>query len=787
MLAHVRFPTVVPPSTFGTHLCTLTTDRGRFPAGVWGIVNTFTLGSKDERKCVLRDVAHCPYSRRYFTHREDPKQFAQAMAATLRHRDAQSVLTIAHHLGCHFKPSHFENIVYTLSSHGYWASIPPLVSLAKQQSGRASLRLLNWKLRAYIECHRFNKLDGVMEEFTQDSIAPTRRTFHLLVSGYLRNRDLNSAKRWMEEMGKAGFPPDASTYALIVTAYRSLGLDPRVHARALDSLRDVDARSATRVLNSIVQQLLDVGDESGALRYIQIFSLLSNVSNTDVKKVVAAYPSSVQSGVSAASSNRLTPDAATFTILINYLANQRRLCQIQKLLGCLTETEIKPDSGMVAALIRAYTLNHRDDMAVSLLAAMLHSESAVRTLCGLMGVKLAPDLPIDVKGVSLTVHVFNAILRRIMEIRGPGGARFVFRMMRNRDIRPSEATIGIFLDYLDRTEGATPCQLIHVLQNMSTATLAPTLRHLHVILRSVLRHQKYLVHGSGWDATASKFSPTRDPVAASSHGHRALLSSDHFGSCRSDGLSGRFRYDPLLRSMILHLLRRGVKHDRATVAMRLRHHAMVDPTLDSAKDVLRHMTEQGMHPNQYHYSALMDGYAKGGDMHGAEQTMQTARRAGFKPGVVMYTILIAGYGRQGKPELAMRAFRRMVSAGVAPDVPAIDALAHAYFAVGGYKVARHVLLQLWPQVKPFPREFQNATLKQLATVFRADSQGRVSRKQPLTREQRRLFERKIRGFQREWKLLEPLQGPRLLSRRLNGCRRWMLSLTNNGNCNIIAD
>ncbi|KAI6132738.1 hypothetical protein EV401DRAFT_2193390 [Pisolithus croceorrhizus] len=580
-------------------------DCGRYPSGVIVMVDAFTSGTNKQRKRILREIQECPAARGYFVHRETSRQLAQAMALTTLPCRALSVMIIAHRLGCHFKSNHFESVAYHLSLREHWSSVPLLVSLARHHCGRATARLLNWKMRALIECRRFDQLDYIMTEFIRDNIKPIRRTFHLLLSAHLRNQDLDAAKRVIQMMENAGFSADASTHALICTVYRSLGLDTQVHARALDALHSIDSRMATRVLNSIVQHFLDVGDELGAAQYIEYFGLtgvdVSSPLGNNITKVVGAslptrHPTCPTNIV------RVTPDAATFTMLIDYLASKRHFTQVRNLLTRLAEADVKPDSGVP---------------------------------------------PIDARDVPLAVHAFNAILGRAMELRGLSGARFIFRAMRARGITPSSTTIEIFLDYLDRTENATPHQLIRVLRSMSTTISGLTLRHLHIILRSILRREKYLFHGSGCNATASRFSPLRESTSALPQG-RILLDGDTFNIDDGTKSCRQFTYDSSLRPIVLSLSRRAIRGDRATIAMRLRHESMVDPSLDTARDVLRHMVDQGMHPNQYHYVALMDGYAKCGNMRVAEHIMRAARGAGFKPEVVMYTVLITGYGRQGQ-------------------------------------------------------------------------------------------------------------------------------------------
>ncbi|KAH0838393.1 hypothetical protein J3R83DRAFT_6700 [Lanmaoa asiatica] len=703
----------------------------------------------------MSDINASPKWRRYIRQRESARRLAQFLASTSRPSRAHSVMTLAHALGCRFKPNHFETIVYQHSLKQHWSLIPPLVALARDQCGKTTARLLNWKIRAFIECHRFGRLDHVLEEFARDTVQPNRRTFHLLVSGHLRNQDLDSAKRCLQLMEKAGFPVDASTHALIVTAYRSLGLDPQVHARAFEALRHVDVRTSTRMLNSIIQHFLDVGDEPSAAEHIN--RMIAPVTS---RRETARQPGGTTTGAdgvvsslidtSPPSSRRtpaIHPDAATFTILINYLSSRRQFHRVHKVLNRMVEIGVKPDAGVVAALIRTYSLSGRDDMAMSLLAAMLESDADAQSVLALLRAKSISQLPINVKGIGLTVHVFNAALPRVMEIRGLSGARFIIRIMQSNGIQSNAATVEVFLNYLDRVEHIETCQLTQVLRSMSRKVHGPTIRHLNIVLRNALHREKHRVHGTGWDTTAAKFSSIRRYTLTFPEDYN-ILNSENFDPSGSH----HHPYDnSSIRSTVLALSRKGVKSDRTTFAMWLKHEGIADPTLGSAKSVFRHMVDKGMHPNRYHFTSLMDGFVRAGDMQTAERVMRSAKAAGFAPDVVMWTVLISGYGRKGEPGLAMRTFRTMVAAGIPPDVPAIDALAHAYFAVGAYSVARNVLLELWPQVKPFPSELKNAPLKQLARIFRQHGDPGAACKESLTPRQQRSFNRKLRQALREWK------------------------------------
>ncbi|KAG9314457.1 hypothetical protein JVU11DRAFT_5254 [Chiua virens] len=727
---------------------------GHFPSGILNIIDTFSSGTNQQVATIISEINASFKLRRYIRQRESARRLAQFLASTSRPTRALSLMTLAHALGCRFKPNHFESVLHQLSLKQRWSLIPPLVSLARDQCGKTTARLLNWKLRAFIECHRFNRLDHVLEEFARDNVLPTQRTFHLLVSGHLRNQDLDSAKRNLQSMERAGFPVDPSTHALIVTAYRSLGLDTQVHARAFAALRHVDAQTSTRIFNSIIQHFLDVGDESTAVAHINRM-LSPGPSN----KEAPCQPGDATTGADGVVSPLIDPfprssentpvihaDAATFTILINYLNNQRQFHRVHNVLNCMVEFDVKPDSGVVAALIRTYCLSGRDDMAMGMLAAASESDADSRSILAFLRLKVIPQLPLDVNGIGLTTHILNAALPRIMEIHGLGGARFIFRIMRSRGIQVNAATIEVFLNYLDRLEHIETSQMSQVLRTISRKIHGPTIRHLNIVLRNALRRENHRIFGTGWDTTAAKFSPTRRHKPPENSRVFKFEDFDPDGSHLD-----LMRNHPCIRSTIFALARKGVKSDRATFAMWLKHEGTTDPTLGTAKSVFRHMVDRGMHPNRHHFISLMDGFIRAGDTQAAELVMRSAEAAGFKPDVVMWTVLISGYGRKGEPALAMKTFRMMVAAGIPPDVPAIDALAHAYFAVGAYSAAKKILIELWPQVKPFPSELKNAPLKQLARAFRQPEDLRVAWKEPLSPQERRSFHQKLRQALQEWK------------------------------------
>ncbi|KAJ8596982.1 hypothetical protein M405DRAFT_38721 [Rhizopogon salebrosus TDB-379] len=711
----------------------------------------------------IKDV---PVHSRYFTDRESVNRLAQDAAMTSRPQRALQVLNISHQLGCQLKPNHYEGIAYHLADRRHWILIPPLVTAAKHNCGRTTVRLLNWKMRALVESQRYDQLDHAFEEFITEGLHPTRRTFHILISGHLRNRNLNSAKQYMEKMATTGFPVDPSTHAVIVAAYRSLGVDLQVHTHAFEALRDLDGRLSTVVLNSIVQQLLDSGDEEAATRFMLAFDLPSGHGRGpgNTTELAGEYTSGSMSKRIHTDPPTVKPDAVTFSTLLHYMAKEGKLSRMLKLLDHMKRAGVHPDPSIVAALIRGYLAAGRSREAISVVAVMLDMQFPVAAgvFCSMMQVQPLTVFPVDVRRVPLTVQIFNALMSGLLGVVGLRAMRNLLRTMRTVGIKPDSHTAEILMDFLQQAQGAHPRQLMRVLRSFSSPSLLPTIRHINIILRSIVRREKFMVHGCGWDATAAKFSKKRTYNPKFSD--RLILDTTvcHHPTAGLK-LPRRSRLKSWFTPILQSVSRRAIQSDRATVALRLEHEAVVRSDMETSRTVFRNMLDQGLHPTIYHYATLMDGYVKMGDVQGAKQVLRDALDAGIQPNATMYTILVNGCGRQGRPEEAMRAFRAMIHAGIVPDVPSIDAVAHAYFAVGAYSVARRVLRELWAQVRPFPPELENATLRTLAVTFRSYDSNPEHGRRRLSKRQQRLLHWKMRAIKTEWMRFEQWTGSRSLS------------------------
>lgn len=659
---------------------------------------------------------------------QDPEKvrtLAALMVNTGVPHRAHRVLLLAHSFGCQLKQSAYEGVAYQLAQINQWAAMPSLVDLGRRQTGRTTARLLNWRARALVEISHYGLLDRVLEDFEVENIPPNRRTFHVLVSGHLRNRDIAKVKECLDWMEDAGFPMDASTHALLVSNYRSLGPDPAIQQQALGSLQEMGSRNATIVLNSLIQLSLDTHDVQSALKYLKHFdepSAKRVAPPKDGTPPVDGSPSSAPASTLPGTGKPvLTPDIATFTMLTNYAARTLNLSMALQMLERMKSYAVHPDDIYVTSLIRVHCAVNDVKGALRITAQMCkHSPLAIQLLLRL-GLDTAdiggPDL-FTSSGASLTNRSLNALLKGVLKQQGLKGMKTMYRLMKVIGLKPNDETTEVVMSYLATTENARPGELVPALRCLPS-TSRPTLRQVHIILRSLLGREQALATPRGWAATAVSARTTTEEQPNSHVASSEDTPAITLARLAESIIAGRSSYRALVRPLIASLSSRRVEIDRATIHLALRHDALVARNMERAKTTLQWMLRRGMHPNEYHFAATMEGYALSGDMHAAEKVLGVARAAGFGRDPVMYTILIHGWARKGQSTDAARAFQRMLGDGVQADVGAVDALASAFYAVRSYSSARRVLLQFWERFGPFPPELQDADLLTLSAAFRA--------------------------------------------------------------------
>ncbi|KAF5375111.1 hypothetical protein D9758_000173 [Tetrapyrgos nigripes] len=597
-------------------------------------------------------------------------------------------------------------------------SRPRCRAVRKRHTGKTTIRLLNWRVRALVETDQHLHLQSMLEEFIKYHVKPNRRTFHLLISGCIRNRDLESAQNLLRVMEQHGVEPDASTTATIAVYYRAFGPNAQVQDRSLDILPSLHGITPTVVLNSLIELRLDAQDFIGCLDLLMLFD---SGQVTSIVQVVTGAVSIQGGGGRRKPSSPISyplsvpPNAETFAIFIRYLSSRDLKATLTVLEG-LVSTNIKPTAEVVTSLIHAFFQSQQSSVAIRMVAEMCNSEQCPPEMFLPLG-NLDADLqlPLNVTGIRPTTRVFNALLKGILPIRGLDIAHDVINIMQANGLQPNASTVEVLIAYLRKAVTVRPGIMGRLIRRLSSPTSRPSIRHLHILLNVILRHERFLTFGSGWDSVAVRFSRSRQERGR----HPKNPESFSGGHISIGGIVLRKGDNRVVKSIVKDLLSRRVNVDSVIAGLRLRQEAGIKLKVDDAQAIFQTILARGFQLNEYHFGALMEGYTRVGDLSGAVDVLRRAMRIGIKPNVVLFTILIAGYARQGNPDDAMRVFQQMVANKIQPDIAAIDAVSSAFFAVGSYGMARHCLVSLWPYVTPFPNEFRSLKLKQLAVEFRS--------------------------------------------------------------------
>ncbi|KAG6911883.1 hypothetical protein DXG01_000130 [Tephrocybe rancida] len=691
----------------------------------------------------------------YVTNHESARKIAEALASSARH-PLQSLhfLKVAHALGCKLKDNAYECVSFALSKKREWNGVISAVSLAQEHRGRASSRLLNWRTRAEVETEDYRALQSTLTDFKEASLDPTRRTFHLILTGHIRNRNLAKAKECLETMSEKGCPPDASTHAIIATHYRRLGADPDVEARALNALSDLEASTAVAVVNSLITLRLDVHDLPGALRLSTLFN------RRDIEPIISVMTHEKGLGNTDLTGLQreldirepLAPNAATYSIFIDYQASRSNLHGALQIFRAMLTAQVEVTPGAVSSLVQALYAGEKGDFAVRVVANMCSAHAVALPLFDrLLSSQSFESLPWSPTGVTPTIRVFNSLLKGALSTHGLWGMETILKIMRYCSVQPNAKTLELLMNHIKSAELGHPRLLSRILKDLSSSDIQPNLRHIHIIFSTVLRRERNLIHGFGWNNVAARFSNSRE--ARRSYPEH-LISDDaaFFDPTAGIQLPTSLQHRRLARTAVESLKSRGVMSDSAMLALRIRHDGLIRSDLDAAREICDAMLDRGIRPTEYHFSALMESFTRAGDIEGAFDVMESASHAGVKPNVVMFTILIVGYAHKGNPDKAIQVFEDMVASGIAPDVPSIDAVVSAFFIIGAYEMARTILRTLWSYIQPFPAEFESMSLKRLAQSFRLLHKDRRYGDRELSKTDRDLLHAKLSKIKYLWNI-----------------------------------
>ena len=729
------------------------------PAELIAIIDNLTKFKRDKDK-LLSYMQSVPRLNSLLERLRDPnvvRDLAVKLAGTSAPYRAMRLIDIASTLGTNLKQNTYEGVAHQYAQKQEWFLVLSLVAMGLRWTGRSTTRLLNWKTRALVETSRFGFLDGVLEKFENAGLKPNARTFQLLITGHIRNKDLTRARSCISLMEEHGFEVDGSTHALIASAYRQLGPDQEVQRTALDSLRDLDSKQATATLNSLIQLSLDAQDTSAALHYLSLFDHPQGV-------VAGKGPHHQPPWNGPSSPHSFCPDSVTFTMLIKHVTNESEpdlLGKISSLIEKMKVLNVTPDSITVAAVVRALCTAGHIHSALKIIAQVCQPKAKFQSLVErILVFGRVPNMEHLDEGhvafiarqVKLDVHLFNALINGVSGWLGINAVRIILRLMHVNKVAPDSATVEAIASWLNMSERAHPRTLVRTMKNLLSPTHRPNPSLCNAVIASLIRREQTWVTNDTATPLPSPLSRRTD--TSSTPGPLPILTSEE--------VPQKLGYRGMTRFLVQSLFTRRVQSNRFSFAQRMKRTAMRGD-VSATKAYFRVMLRRGMHPTAHHYAALMEAHVKAGMMDQAETILHSAIQAGVKPNVKLFTILTAGHGRRCKPGSARRVFEEMVRKGVEPDLPAIHAVASAYYKSGNAGLARAFLVERWTSVAPvpLPPSFGALSFTDLAKTHRKLHEKRPvwfkgkMRNKNRNKARRMVFRWKMKRIVDAWKKADP--------------------------------
>ncbi|KAH8120398.1 hypothetical protein DFH11DRAFT_1539540 [Phellopilus nigrolimitatus] len=582
-------------------------------------------------------------------------RLAEELAGTDAPYRVYHLLQLAHASGARFNKNVYERIAFRLAEAKQWRLLLLVTSAGIRATGKASSRILNWRARAFVEAQHFALLDTVLGDFATYGLKPQRRTFQLILRGHLLNHDLARAKKAIQDMELAGFAADLSTHTVIASVYRGLGPDKYIEDRAYEVLGYPNTSQKTGVMNSLLRLYLDKDDLDGAIRLLESFESRATLPASNRSSIAVGGERPSVKAVPDSNAVVLKADCTTYSMLIDYLSRHRNLSWLSGVLQRMRSADVIPDGTVAAALVRMHYAHGSEKSALDIVLDICKPFN--------LDVRLLERLGYDQNDNFPSYGPFHG---------GP--------------------TVELFNSVMEGALHMRGIQTVHVvLQLMQVTRISPNGTTLDIFM-------------SHLDKSA-RIRP-REVIRIL----RNLLSFNVRPTLK--------HLNTILSSVIRSLSDRSIKADRATFALRMRYDTLSlppDQAATSAANVLQEMRERGLHPNVHHYAALVDAHCAGGDFRAARAVMQDALTCGA---------LSAPNSDQrararGAADRALSVFQEMLREDVAPDVAAIHAVVGAFFAVKAFRLARRVLIDLWPMVAPFPEELREASLSVLAKCLRS--------------------------------------------------------------------
>ncbi|KAI3459410.1 hypothetical protein Pfo_016073 [Paulownia fortunei] len=198
---------------------------------------------------------------------------------------------------------------------------------------------MNRLMDALVKHGSVEHAERVYFEF-KEHIPPSSRTYNVLVHGWCKIRQIDKAKKTIDDMKKHGFCPDSVTYTNFIEAY----------------CREKDFRK----VNATLEEMQKDGFRPSVVTYTIMMNALAKAKETN--KAMEVYEQMKQ--------NNCSPDASFYNVFINALSRAGRLKDSDAVFEDMSKQGVAPDVSTYNTLIFIAAQNLQEEKALNLLLKM---------------------------------------------------------------------------------------------------------------------------------------------------------------------------------------------------------------------------------------------------------------------------------------------------------------------------------------------------------------------------------------------------------------------------------
>lgn len=463
-----------------------------------------------------------------------------------------------------------------------------------------------------------------------------------LLSQCLRSGNLASAVTVFEDMKSAGFRPNKVTFSMLISGLckqrrKGSGFKELGYKYWKELERCHGNTLDAAALRIGMQACVGVGKLEEAE---EILDLIERGNSNGVKQATTS-----------------DQDARTYNILINGYAKERNTAGIEALFRRMLAAKVRPTIITYNALISSHVKSGR-------------VEEAVQTIERAKGAGVAPD-----------AWTYTSLIKGYINMSDFEAAKTVWRDMLSSGVKPTPVSYSVMIDCAIQEGDMT--QAHNLLDIMHAQGERPSAITFNTLLRA---------------SVAGDFSSLGESMRILDQMEEAevIPATDTFNMLMSAAVSAG---DPYLAEDIYdRLVRTGQHANGFTYTILIQAYAKQADLPAAVASFEKLSKDRHADLDIAAYNAMVDAFARSGEMQAAEKMLQRAcsfaSSSGMGPPVEAFGAIVTGYVRLKSVNAAVNTVRKFHSLGGQPDAQMLDQLVDLCVRTGEYKVAMQAVRAL---------------------------------------------------------------------------------------------